>query len=337
MHHVAFDVTDGEAAEAGVAAVEAELGPLDILVNNAGVQHRAPMFEFPEAEWHRIIETNLTSAFLVGRAAARGMVERGRGKIVNVASLQSQIARPGTAPYAASKGGLKMLTRGMCADWGPAGVQVNAIGPGYIDTELTSALVADPEFDAMLRRRTPAARWGQAGGARRRAAVPRLARLGLRERADPLRRRRPVRRHLGRGILAAMPRALRPSGNLGEELELAAILDCVALPVWVVDHDGRVLFLNPAGLAALGYDELDELRGRPGHDTIHYLRRDGSPFPAEECPMTRVRGMGVTVREDDDWFIRRDGSMFPVSYTSTPIDLPGGQGAVVAFEDMPRR
>ena len=161
VHHVAFDVTDGEAAEAGVAAVEAELGPLDILVNNAGVQHRAPILDFPEAEWHRIIETNLTSAFLVGRAAARGMVERGRGKIVNVASLQSQIARPGTAPYAASKGGLKMLTRGMCADWGPAGVQVNAIGPGYIDTELTSALVADPEFDAMLRGRTPAARWGR--------------------------------------------------------------------------------------------------------------------------------------------------------------------------------
>ena len=119
-----------------------------------------------------------------------------------------------------------------------------------------------------------------------------------------------------------------------EELELAAILDCVALPVWVVDHDGHVLFLNPAGLAALGYDELDELRGRPGHDTIHYLHRDGSPYPAEECPMTRARGMGVTVRESDDWFIRRDGSMFPVSYTSTPIDLPGGQGAVVAFEDM---
>ena len=132
-----------------------------------------------------------------------------------------------------------------------------------------------------------------------------------------------------------MPRTLRPSGSPGmEELELAAILDCVALPVWVVDHDGRVLFLNPAGLAALGYDELDELRGRPGHDTIHYLRRDGSPYPAEECPMTRVRGMGVTVRESDDWFIRRDGSMFPVSYTSTPIDLPGGQGAVVAFQDM---
>ena len=130
-----------------------------------------------------------------------------------------------------------------------------------------------------------------------------------------------------------MPRTVRPSGTPGTG-ELAAILDRVALPVWVLDPDGWVLFVNPAGLAALGYDELDELRGRPGHETIHYKRPDGPPYPAEECPMARVRGMGVTVREDDDWFIRRDGTMFPVSYTSTPIDLPGGQGAVVAFQDM---
>ncbi|MDP9134248.1 MAG: PAS domain-containing protein, partial [Actinomycetota bacterium] len=130
-----------------------------------------------------------------------------------------------------------------------------------------------------------------------------------------------------------MPRTVRPSGTPGTG-ELAAILDRVALPVWVVDPDGCVLFVNPAGLAALGYDDLAELRGRPGHETIHYKRPDGSPYPAEECPMTKVRGMGVTVREDDDWFIRRDGSMIPVSYTSTPIDLPGGQGAVVAFQDM---
>jgi len=157
---IAFDVTDARAVEAGVAAVEADLGPLDILVNNAGVQHRAPLLEFPDDAWQRVLQTNLTSAFVVGRAVARGMVERGRGKIVNVASLQSELARAGTAPYAASKGGLKMLTRGMCAEWGPAGVQVNAIGPGYFKTELTSALVADPEFDAWVRARTPAGRWG---------------------------------------------------------------------------------------------------------------------------------------------------------------------------------
>jgi len=161
VHRVAFDVTDPEAVDAGVAAVEEALGPLDILVNNAGVQHRAPLLEFPDDAWHRVLDTNLTSAFLVGRAVARGMVARGRGKIINVCSLQAGLARPGIAPYAASKGGLKMLTQGMCADWGPAGVQVNAIGPGYFETELTSELVADEEFDAWVRRRTPAARWGR--------------------------------------------------------------------------------------------------------------------------------------------------------------------------------
>jgi gluconate 5-dehydrogenase len=160
VHPVAFDVIDAEAVEAGVAEVETQLGPLDILVNNAGVQHRSPLLDFPDDAWHRVLETNLTSAFLVGRAVARGMVARGRGKIVNVASLQSELARAGTGPYAASKGGLKMLTRAMCAEWGPSGVQVNAIGPGYFKTELTSALVADPEFDAWVRRRTPAGRWG---------------------------------------------------------------------------------------------------------------------------------------------------------------------------------
>jgi gluconate 5-dehydrogenase len=160
VHHAAFDVTDAAAVEAGVAAVEDALGPLDVLVNNAGMQHRAPLLEFPDDAWHRMIDTNLTSAFLVGRAVARGMVERGRGKIINVCSLMAELARAGVAPYAATKGGLKMLTRGMCAEWGPAGLQVNAIGPGYFATELTAALVEDEEFDAWLRRRTPAGRWG---------------------------------------------------------------------------------------------------------------------------------------------------------------------------------
>ena len=161
VHQAAFDVTDSTAVEAGVAALEAEVGPLDILVNNAGVQHRAPLLEFPDEAWHRVIETNLTSAFLVSRAVARGMVERGRGKIINIASLMAELGRVDIAPYAASKGGLKMLTRGMCADWGPSGVQVNAIGPGYFQTELTAPLVANPEFDAWLCKRTPAGRWGR--------------------------------------------------------------------------------------------------------------------------------------------------------------------------------
>ena len=160
VHHVAFDVTDADAVTAGVAEVEALAGPLDVLVNNVGIQHRAPLLEFPDAEWYRLLDTNLTSAFLVGREVARGMVVRGRGKIINIASVQSALARPGVAPYAATKGALKMLTQGMCADWAPAGLQVNALAPGYIETELTRALVDDPDFSRWLRGRTPAARWG---------------------------------------------------------------------------------------------------------------------------------------------------------------------------------
>lgn len=157
---VAFDVTDSGAVEAGVARVEEEVGPVEILVNNAGMQHRAPLQDFPEEMWHRLIATNLTSAFLVGRAVARHMIPRGHGKIVNVSSLQSEAVRPGVAPYAATKGGIKMLTQGMCADWAGSGLQVNSIGPGYIQTELTAALVADEAFSSWVRGRTPAGRWG---------------------------------------------------------------------------------------------------------------------------------------------------------------------------------
>jgi gluconate 5-dehydrogenase len=157
----AFDVTDAAAVADGVAAVEEAVGGIDVLVNNTGVQHRAPLLEFSEADWWRLLDTNLTSAFLVGREVARRMVPRGAGKIVNIASLQSEVARPGIAPYAATKGALKMLTKGMCADLAPSGIQVNALGPGYVETELTAALVADPEFSDWVRRRTPAGRWGR--------------------------------------------------------------------------------------------------------------------------------------------------------------------------------
>jgi gluconate 5-dehydrogenase len=161
VHTAAFDVTDGPSVAAGIAEAEERVGPLDILVNNAGMQHRAPLLEFTDADWHRIVDTNLTSAFLVGRETARRMTARGHGKIVNICSLQSEVARPGIAPYSATKGALKMLTKGMCADWGPHGIQVNGIGPGYIETELTQALVDDEEFSAWVRRRTPAGRWGR--------------------------------------------------------------------------------------------------------------------------------------------------------------------------------
>ncbi|MFD8809362.1 SDR family oxidoreductase [Streptomyces sp. NPDC059597] len=161
VHTAVFDVTDGPSVAAGIADVEERVGPLDIVVNNAGVQLRAPLTEFTDSDWRHVLDTNLTSAFLVGREAARRMIERGHGKIVNICSLQSEVVRPGIAPYAAAKGALKMLTKGMCADWGPSGIQVNGLGPGYIETDLTRPLVEDPEFSAWVRGRTPAGRWGR--------------------------------------------------------------------------------------------------------------------------------------------------------------------------------
>jgi gluconate 5-dehydrogenase len=160
-HPCAFDVTDSAAVDAAVAALEEEAGPLDVLVNNTGMQQRAPFTEFSDADWQRMLDVNLTSAFTVARAVARRMAPRGHGKIVNVLSVQSEVARPGIAPYAATKGGLKMLTKGMCADLAGYGIQVNGLGPGYFATELTAALVADEEFTAWVSRRTPAGRWGE--------------------------------------------------------------------------------------------------------------------------------------------------------------------------------
>ncbi|UWM49922.1 SDR family oxidoreductase [Streptomyces carpaticus] len=156
-----FDVTDSAAVATAVARIEERAGAIDILVNNTGAQRRAPFTDFTDEDWQGLLDTNLTSAFLVGREVARRMVPRGQGKIINICSLQSEAVRPGIAPYSATKGGLKMLTKGMCADLGPSGIQVNGIGPGYFDTELTSALVADEEFSAWVRKRTPAGRWGQ--------------------------------------------------------------------------------------------------------------------------------------------------------------------------------
>ena len=159
-----FDVTD-EAAVRG--AVEA-LGPIDVLVNNTGMTIRRPLVDLEVEEWRLLLDVNLTSAFLVARAVAPGMIERGGGKIVNVCSVMSELARPSTGAYAATKGALKMLTRTMCAEWAPHGIQANGIAPGYVRTELTKPLQDNAEFDAWLRARVPAGRWGdpdELGGA----------------------------------------------------------------------------------------------------------------------------------------------------------------------------
>ena len=156
-----FDVTDPLAVVAGVDAIERDIGPLDILVNNAGIQRRAPLDRFDDRDWRELMATNVDSVYYVGKAVARHMIPRGRGKIINIGSVQCELARPGIAPYTASKGAVKNLTKGMCADWARHGLQVNAIGPGYFATPLNQALVDAPVFDEWLRKRTPAGRWGR--------------------------------------------------------------------------------------------------------------------------------------------------------------------------------
>lgn len=156
----AFDVTSESAVTEGFASIERAHGSVDILVNNTGIHRRAPLTDMSLADWNAVIETNLTSAFLAGRAAARGMIARRSGKIINVCSLMSDLARPTTGNYAAAKGGLRMLTRAMCAEWAQHNVQVNGLAPGYILTDLTAPLAADPKFDGWVKARTPAARWG---------------------------------------------------------------------------------------------------------------------------------------------------------------------------------
>ncbi len=157
---IAFDVTDHGAARAAIDGFEADVGPIDILVNNAGMQHRSPLEDFPADAFERLLQTNIASVFHVGQAVARHMIGRGRGKIINIASVQTALARPSIAPYTATKGAVGNLTKGMATDWARHGLQCNAIAPGYFDTPLNAALVADPAFSAWLEKRTPAGRWG---------------------------------------------------------------------------------------------------------------------------------------------------------------------------------
>jgi gluconate 5-dehydrogenase len=155
-----FDVCDAQAVESAVNAVESEVGAIDVLVNNAGIQRRAPFHEFDAHHWQAIMRTNLDSMFIVGQAVARRMVPRKRGRIINICSVQSELGRPGIAPYTASKGAVKMLTKGMAIDLGPHGINVNGLGPGYFKTELNARLVADEAFSSWLINRTPNRRWG---------------------------------------------------------------------------------------------------------------------------------------------------------------------------------
>ncbi|MFP4105183.1 MAG: SDR family NAD(P)-dependent oxidoreductase [Phycisphaerae bacterium] len=156
----AFDVTDADAVRPAVARMKREVGPIDVLVNNAGVNLRGPLEEVDKSTWDTVLNINLSGPFVVAQAVVRGMIERGRGKIINICSLMSEVGRPTTGPYTASKGGLKMLTKAMALEWAGRGIQVNGIGPGYFATEMTRPLREDEEFNRWICGRTPAGRWG---------------------------------------------------------------------------------------------------------------------------------------------------------------------------------
>ena len=161
VHVLAFDVTDHAAVKTAVDGFEQDTGAIDILVNNAGMQFRTALEDFPADMFAKLFATNVSSVFNVGQAVARHMIGRGAGKIINIASVQTSLARPGIAPYTATKGAVGNLTKGMATDWAQHGLQCNAIAPGYFDTPLNAALVADPDFSAWLEKRTPAGRWGK--------------------------------------------------------------------------------------------------------------------------------------------------------------------------------
>jgi gluconate 5-dehydrogenase len=161
VFEAAFDVTDRAQVEAGVARIEDQFGPIDILMNNAGMQRRAALEDFTDQDWRDLMSLNLDAVFIVGQVVARRMIPRGRGKIINTCSAMTRLARASVAPYTAAKGAVGNLTKAMCADWAKYGLNINAIAPGYFATELTLALVNDPDFSAWLEKRTPQGRWGR--------------------------------------------------------------------------------------------------------------------------------------------------------------------------------
>jgi gluconate 5-dehydrogenase len=156
-----FDVTDADAIRRGIDDATKRVGPIDVLINNAGIQRRHALVDFPQHDWDAIIATNLTAPYLVSQAVLPQMIDAKRGKIIHIASLMSELARPSVVPYIAAKGGIRQLTRGMAVELAPYNIQVNAIAPGYFATEMNRALLDDAKFTAWVKARTPAGRWGE--------------------------------------------------------------------------------------------------------------------------------------------------------------------------------
>ena len=161
IFQLCFDATNYEQVRLSIDKFEKEIRPIDILINNAGMQFRTPLEDFPLEKFEELFKTNFSSVFNVSQVVAKHMIKRGEGKIINIASVQTSLARPGIAPYTASKGAVGNITKGMATDWAKYGIQCNAIAPGYFDTPLNAALVSDNEFTAWLKKRTPAGRWGE--------------------------------------------------------------------------------------------------------------------------------------------------------------------------------
>ena len=165
-HGYVCDVTDEEAVQSTLEKIETEVGTVDILVNNAGIIKRIPMLEMTAEEFRQVVDVDLNAPFICAKAVIPGMIRKGHGKIINICSMMSELGRETVSAYAAAKGGLKMLTRNICSEYGEANIQCNGIGPGYIATPQTAPLrERQPDgsrhpFDQFIIAKTPAARWG---------------------------------------------------------------------------------------------------------------------------------------------------------------------------------
>ncbi|HER08571.1 MAG TPA: gluconate 5-dehydrogenase [Bacteroides sp.] len=156
-----LDVTDESAVEAMIPRIEKEVGPIDILVNNAGIIKRIPILEMKADEFREVLDVDLTGPFIMSKAVAKGMIQRGHGKIIHMCSMMSELGRDTVSAYASAKGGLKMLTRSMATEWAKHNIQINGIGPGYFATAQTAPIRVDGHpFNDFIINRTPAGRWG---------------------------------------------------------------------------------------------------------------------------------------------------------------------------------